>query len=297
MILKKMTMQKHVWGSKNLRHLYSPCTRLAAWCLCAIAVCLATPAVAEVLNIEGSGNAEYVLGELARAFNGSQNQHQVLVPPTIGTAGGLRQVAQNKTSMGRVGRPLTEAESKLGITYHALGRDPVTFVGGAGVTISNITRAQAVDIFTGKLANWREVGGKPASIRVIGREATDASMVAIAREIKAFDHLHFGDHAKVVNLDSQMIELLDHYPASIGFLNRSALSGANSKLVFLALDNVASTTANMNSGRYPLWLEFGLIYKKSELTPAGREFLQFVDSPEGARLLQLHGVLPHPLPR
>ena len=264
---------------------------------CAVAVSLSAFALmpsasAETLVIPGSGNPEYILTVLANAYNTQQSEHRVIVPPTIGTSGALREVTEGTASMGRVGRPLKGKELNLGLTYRPIGRDPVSFVGGAGVTVSGITTQQAIDIFTGNISNWRDLGGKHEAIRAIGREKTDASLQAIMREIKVFENLQYHDNVKLVHLDSQLIELLDRFPASFGFLNRSALSGAKTKLIALKLDSIDPSADNVDAGRYKLWTEIGLIYKESSLTPAGRSFLEFVASPYGAQLLRANGLLP-----
>ena len=249
-------------------------------------------ASAETLVIPGSGNPEYILTELANAYNKRQSEYRVIVPPTIGTSGALREVTEGTASMGRVGRPLKGKELNLGLTYRPIGRDPVSFVGGAGVTVSGITTQQAIDIFTGNISNWRDLGGKHEAIRAIGREKTDASLQAIMREIKAFENLQYHDNVKLVHLDSQLIELLDRFPASFAFLNRSALSGAKTKLIALQLDSVEPSADNVDAGRYKLWTEIGLIYRESSLTVAGRSFLEFVASPYGTQLLRANGLLP-----
>ena len=264
---------------------------------CAVAVSLSAFALmpsasAETLVIPGSGNPEYILTVLANTYNTRQSEHRVIVPPTIGTSGALREVTEGTASMGRVGRPLKGKELNLGLTYRPIGRDPVSFVGGAGVTVSGITTQQAIDIFTGNISNWRDLGGKHEAIRAIGREKTDASLQAIMREIKVFENLQYHDNVKLVHLDSQLIELLDRFPASFGFLNRSALSGAKTKLIALKLDSIDPSADNVDAGRYKLWTEIGLIYKESSLTPAGRSFLEFVASPYGAQLLRANGLLP-----
>lgn len=253
---------------------------------------LASAAFAEELIIPGSGNPEYVLAQLAKVFNQQQSQYIVTVPPSTGTAGALRDVEAGTASLGRVGRPLKEDERKKGIAYVALGRDPVLFAAGAGVTARSITPAQAVDVYSGKLTDWRELGGDPGPIRAIGREPTDASRQAITRLIKPFENIVYGENVKVVHLDPELIALLDRFPTSLGVLNKSALGACNSKVVHLALDDVEPTLENLEKGLYPTWLELGLIYKPEVLTPAGKAFLEFVRSPAGERILREHGVLP-----
>ncbi len=257
-----------------------------------LALMLAGSVFADDLVIPGSGNAEYVLAQLAKAFNARQAQHRVVVPPSTGTAGALRDVGEGISPIGRVGRLLKDDESRQGFIYIPLGRDPVVVVAGAGVTVRDITAAQLVDIYTGKISNWSELGGKAAPIRAIGRETFDASRQALNRVIKPFKDVTFAPMIKTVNLDPHLIALLDRYPTSLGFLNRSALAACTTRVVHLTLDGIAPTPENVDKARYPAWVEPGLIHKPNTLTPAARAFVDFVRSPEGTGILRQHGILP-----
>ncbi len=247
---------------------------------------------AEELVIPGSGNLEYVLGELAKAFNAQQGQHRVSVPPSSGTAGALRDVESGAAVLGRVGRPLKDAERSRGLHFIPIGRDAVVFVAGASVSARTISRAQVLEVYSGKVTDWRELGAKPGTIRAIGRETTDASRMAIDREIKAFATLAFDDSVKLVHLDPQLLELLDRFGNSLGFLNRSALFAAKTKVTPLALDGVDGDPQTLLDGRYPMWLEFGLVHKDASLSGASKAFVAFVQSPSGERILRQHHVLP-----
>lgn len=272
-------------------------TRLSAVLSFVALSLLARGAGCEELTVPGSGNPEYVLGQLAKAFNARQARHTVTVPPSIGTAGAIREISEATASLARVGRPLKAEELGRGLVYVPLGRDPVVFVAGAGVSVRSITRAQVTDVYTGKITDWRELGGSAGPIRAVGREVTDASRQAVNRELVPFQTIRFHEDVKVVHLDPQMIGLLDRFPTSLGFINRSAIGAATTRLVPLALDSVDATSANLAAGRYPLWLEIGLIHRRGGLTGAGREFLAFVGSADGDRILRAHGVVPVPPPR
>jgi phosphate transport system substrate-binding protein len=264
-----------------------------SWAVAVVALWLGIGGVgAETLVIPGSGNPEHLLGRLADAFNASQTVHTVVIPASTGTAGALRDVLQATESMGRVGRPLSAEERGMGLTYVPLGRDAVVFVGGAGVAVRSLSSGQVVDIYAGKLRDWKDAGGGRGPIRAVGREPSDASRQAISRAIRAFESIVFGDLVKVVHLDPQLLEILDRYPTSLGFLNRSALRAARTPLVILALDGVEPSAANLASGRYPVWLEFGLVHRNNALSDAGAAFLRFIRSPAGNRLLEEAGVLP-----
>ena len=196
-----------------------------------------------------------------------------------------------KAVLGRVGRPLRSEESAKGLTYIPLGRDPVVFVAGAGVSVKAVTTAQLIDVYSGKVSNWKELGGKPGPIRSIGRESADASRQAINRVIKPFESITFGDGVKLVNLDPQMIELLDRFPTSLGFLNRSALAACKTKVVYLNLDGVEPSPPNVGAGRYTVTVELGLIHMAGSLSPGAAAFVAFVRSSAGVGVLREHGVL------
>jgi len=136
--------------------------RRPVWLISALLLvsAFASPGVAEELVIPGSGNPEYVLGRLAEAFNEQQSTHRVVVPPSTGIAGAIRDVGEGTAVLGRAGRPLKEEERRKGLAFVSLGRDPVVFVGGAGVTMRSLARDEAVGIYTGRFADWKELGGK-----------------------------------------------------------------------------------------------------------------------------------------
>lgn len=266
--------------------------RAAAWQGAVWLLLAAVPASAE-LTIPGSGNPEYVLGVLAREFGARQGSPRVVVPPSTGTAGAIRDVLAGKVEIGRVGRPPTDAERAKGVSYTPLGRDAVVFVAGAGVGVRGVTRNQMVDAYTGRITDWRELGAKQAPLRVIGREAGDASRSAVAVHIPAFRDMVFGPAVKVVHLDPQMIELLDRFDTSLGMLNRSALHAARTKVVPLALEGMEPTPESLASGRYPIWIELGVIQKAGvQLGPEARAFVAYLKSADAARVLRDHGVSP-----
>lgn len=245
------------------------------------------------LVIPGGGNPEFVLRQLAQAFALRQPAHKISVPASIGSSGGLREIREGKAVLARIGRPLSDAEKAQGLVALPFGRDAVVFVGGAGVTVRGVSSAQMVDVFAGRIVDWRDLGGAEAPIRVIGREVSDSSRVAMSTRIPALRTMSLGPQVKMALLDTQTLDLLDRFGASLAILNQSALFAARTPLVRLALDGVAPDLANLTSGRYPVALEFSLVHRASDALPGvARDFIDFVRSAEGTAILKAHGVVP-----
>jgi len=257
-----------------------------------LSCCTVSLAATTELSIPGSGNPEFALRKLADQYNATQSEIHVTIPISTGTAGALRDVETGTATLGRVGRPLKKSELDKGIVYLPLGRDPVVFVGGAEVTVRNLTEDQILKIYAGGITDWSALGGQPAHIRVIGREVTDASRRAIGSSLKPFADMAFGEPVKVVNLDPEMVALLDRFPTSLGFLNTSALKVCSTPVVMLDYNGIVPSVENMKNGLYPFWIEFGLIYKPGSLTVEDRAFLDYLNTAAAQDLLRGLGIQP-----
>ena len=257
------------------------------------ATLLSPPSGAEELVVPGRGSPEFVLGVLAREFNSRQSAHKVWIPTSTGTAGGIRDVVEGKSPLGRVGRRLRPDELDKGLVFVPLGKDPVVFVAGSGAGdgVKTITRQQVLEVYRGKLVDWKQLGGAPGPILAIGRESGDAGREAIAKVIVEMKDLAFDRNVKVVHLDPQVIQLLDRFDTSFGFMNRTALRAATTKVSALALDGIAASPEAVTSGRYPITLEVGFIHRRGSLPDVAKAFVDFARSSEGAAILRREGLV------
>lgn len=247
-------------------------------------------AVAASLAVPGTGACEAVMGKLADAFNERNPVHRVTVPPSIGSDGGIRAVIDEQAPVARVARPLTGEEGRAGLTYRVFAKDAVVFAAGRQVKLEGLSQGQLADIFRGKINNWREVGGEGAPIYVLIREEGDSSLKVIQEHIKAFNGIAFAKGAKLLYHDYEMVEMLNKYRKAIGWLTASAVVGTGIKP--LAIDGMAPTAENLISGRYPLVIEYALVYREARLEGLAREFVDFVFSPPGREVLVSQGLIP-----
>lgn len=262
----------------------------ALWCvLCAAAV----PARGEVMEIPGSGSPEFVLRQLAEGFNKLDPNHQVLIPHSARSVGGIRAVRRNEAVIARVSRRPTGEEAK-GLRYLPFVRDAVVFAVGSDVNVRSLTVPQAAEIFSGRIVNWRELGGADAPIRVIVRSEDEAILQILRRQLEPFSTLNFTNQAKVAYHASEAIELLDRFDAGIAFVARSTLRTAKTGLRAVSLEDVAPDNDNIGSARYPLLIDYGFIYKEDRLTDTARRFLEFIFSEPGRRIILNHGLVPLP---
>src|SRR6516162_7691759 len=121
------------------------------------------------LEVVGTGDGIDLLRAVAASFNEQDKAVRIEVPASIGSGGGIAAVGSGKAILGRVARRLTEAETASGIVYKAIARLPSAFIVHPSCGVSAVTSDQLVAIYSGRLVNWKELGGADMRIRVVRR--------------------------------------------------------------------------------------------------------------------------------
>ncbi|MCE5282515.1 MAG: substrate-binding domain-containing protein [Deltaproteobacteria bacterium] len=249
-----------------------------------------TPARAQGLSVPGTGACEIILTELAEAYNRQNPPSPVSVPPSTGSGGGITAVLKDQAHLARVARSLKAEEEKQGLVRQVFARDTIAFVVGRDVKVTGLTSDQLTAIFSGKITNWKEVGKKEGTIRVVTREPGDSSLTVIQEQLAGFKNIVFSPSAKVILYDQATVETLDKYKNSIGFITLSSAKWAKGKLKPIALDGVAPTRENILAGKYLLVEDYAFVYKK-DLTPEAKRFVDFVFSPAGKKILEANRLI------
>jgi phosphate transport system substrate-binding protein len=258
-----------------------------------VTLCLwAGPVNADFLVVPGTGSCETVLQALAAAFNARSPGGEVQIPASTGSGGGIQAVLNGEAVLARVARPLSEAEVQQGLRHLPFAKDPVVFAVAKNVDVRNLTTAQLIDIFSGNIDDWRQVGGATAPIRVLLREPGDSSLRVIQEHIPAFAGIKFTDRSKALYHVHEMVEMLIKYKHSIGWISHSSLFPVRDSIKALALDNVIPSYQNVKSGRYPLVETEAFIYKQGTLTNLAKRFIIFIFSDAGRNILGQYGLVP-----
>jgi phosphate transport system substrate-binding protein len=247
---------------------------------------------AETLTIPGTGACEAVLRSMATVYERSHPLAKVVIPPSVHSEGGIRQVIDGKAVLARVSRPLTPEEAGKGLAYRAFARDAIVFAVGSDVTARNLTIRQLADIFSGKIGTWEQLNGGKGPIRVLYRQTGDSNSTRLQATFKEFRDLRFTREGKALYYDHEMVEMLRKYRNSVGYLTLSTISESGAPIPYLSLDGIAPTKENIVAGRYLLVTEYAFVYRKGALPPEAKEFIDFLFTGDGRKSLSGHGLVP-----
>ena len=135
--------------------------------LCALVVVLSTAGFAaaeDKVNLCGTGDSQELLRTLGTAFEKANPGVAVVVPDSVGSDGGIKAAATGECDFGRVARALKDEEKPLNLTYKVIAFSPVMIVVDPAAGVTDLSSAQLVKIFSGKVTTWTEVGGKGGKI-------------------------------------------------------------------------------------------------------------------------------------
>lgn len=153
---------------------------------------------------------------------------------------------------------------------------PFATIVNKNVGVDNLTSEQLQGIFSGKITNWKQVGGSDADIVVITRAFGSGTRVNYqAKALNGGDIVKKDKNYKEVGSSGDMKTAVASTPNSIGYIDLVYVSGGDIKAV--KFNGVAATTDNVINGSYKIWA-YGYYMTKGQPTGVVKEFINYVQS-------------------
>ena len=238
------------------------------------------------LQMVGSTSMEKMANALSESFM-QKNSGVTVNAEFIGSSAGIEALASGSADIGNSSRNLKDSEKSQGIIENIVAIDGIAVITDKSNTVSDLTREQLTDIYTGKIKNWSELGGQSAAIVVIGREAGSGTRGAFEEILKIEDQCAYSNE-----LDSTgaVLSKVTSTPGSIGYVSLDVID--DSVNVF-KLEGVEATAENIKAGAYFLQRPFvmatkGEISKQNDIVKA---WFSYIDSDEGQAIIKKVGLI------
>jgi phosphate transport system substrate-binding protein len=243
----------------------------------------------EKIVLTGASTIAPLAAEIGKRFESLHPGVRVDVQ-TGGSSRGVADVRQGLNSIGMVSRPLKENERDL--NGFAIANDGVSIILHQSNPVQALTNQQVVDIYTGKITDWSQVGGNDAPITVVNKAEGRSTLELFTSyfklknsDIKA--HVVIGDN-------EQGIKTVAGNPNSIGYVSIGTAEfdvAKGERIKLLGIGGVEATSANVASGKFPLSRPLNLVTKAP---PEGlvKEFIEFAQSPQVHDLVREQSFVP-----
>ncbi|MFK4343815.1 MULTISPECIES: phosphate ABC transporter substrate-binding protein PstS family protein [unclassified Paenibacillus] len=194
-----------------------------------------------------------------------------------GSGTGLTQVSGGQADIGNSD---VFAKEKLEsgadeLVDHQVAVVAMSAVANPKVGVTDLKKDQLVQIFTGKITNWKQVGGADQKIVIVNRPSSSGTRAT-------FEKYALGQKTEdlpgSIQEDSSgtVKKLIAETPGAIGYL---ALSYIDNTVTALKYDGVEANVENVEQGKYPVWA-YEHMYTKGEPKEHVKAFLDYILSDE-----------------
>ena len=235
----------------------------------------------------GSTSMEKYANALAEVFMEKYPNVSVQAEFT-GSSAGVEAVLAGQCDIGNSSRSLKEEEKEKGAAENIVAIDGIAVVTDPSNTAADLTKDQLTGIYTGKVTNWKDVGGSDMPVVVVGREAGSGTRGAFEEILGVEDACAY---ANELDSTGAVMAKVASTPGAIGYVSLDVIDDT---VKVLTLDGTEATEENIKSGDYFLSRPFvmatkGEISGQSELVKA---LFDFVYSEEGNELVKSVGLIP-----
>jgi len=237
------------------------------------------------LSVVGTGDGIDLLRALGAAYTADHPDTNVIVPPSIGSGGGIAAVSSNKEVLARAARPLSEAEKEAGLIATPVFRLPSAFFVHRSAGVTSLTTVQLADIYSGKFSNWKDVGGRDMRIKVVRREDADSTLQVLRQSMPGWKTLAITDKSKTAVTTQDCIDTVKEVPGAIGF--GPFTKALEMELAVLKIDGHYPTDKD-----YPSAVTLTFVHKDSTLTPDAKQFISYAKTGKARTVLTSMGGVP-----
>ncbi len=238
------------------------------------------------VSTDGSTSMEKVIGTLGEAFEAENGGVTFTYNPT-GSGSGIQAVSEGRCDIGLSSRALKDEEKSNGLTETVLAYDGIAIIVNPENPVSDLTLENIADIYTGKITDWKDVGGSEGEIVLIGREAGSGTRDGFESITKTEDSCQYRQE---LTSTGDVITTVSSNPNAIGY---ASLASVKDTVKAVSVDGVEPTEESVKDGTYKVQRPFVLVTKSgTELSEAAQKFFDFALSEEAREYITSAGVVP-----
>ncbi len=231
------------------------------------------------LVIDGSTALAPLFQDAEKAFDSANGTHTSITPNGSGT--GLKDVEAGAVQIGLSDvfaaekAPTGSPHAYDDLVDHQVAVVPFTLAVSPDIAakVQNLTSAQIVQIYTGQVTNWSQLGGPNEAITVVNRPTSSGTRATFMKYVLGGQSEN-APNAQTAATSAQVAQAVAGGQGAIGY-DTAGFVANTAGLSPICIDGKGANAANINAGTYKFWaLEHA--YTKGQPTPAAAAMLAFV---------------------
>lgn len=212
------------------------------------------PAAAQKNAIIVDGST--TVGPIAKAFAEYYMQKNPGVNITVsesGSGNGAKGLVNGACDVADMSRFMKTEEFRAAVqkgvfpVAHVVAVDGIAIIVHPSNPVTGLTVAQVRDIYTGKITNWKQLGGPNVQIVMISRDTNSGTYESF--ETLVMDKQKMLDRVEYVGSSGAVRQRVQSTPAAVGYVG---LGFVDRTVKALAIDKIVPDNATVSSGVYPV---------------------------------------------
>jgi len=247
---------------------------------------------ADKIIIDGSTGVAPLVAALAKAYQAQGAATTIDIGKGLGTKERIQALSDGKIDIAMASHGLNVTDiQRQGMMVHEIGKVAVIFGVNGKVPVANLGDVQVCDIYSGKTKNWKELGGPDLTIVPLTRPDSEVDTQVVRESISCLTNLKMSETVKVMPKAGEMAQELASTAGAIGMTTMTVVEQSQDRVKPLSLRGIRPTAENVQQRTYLLTRDSFLVVKVPAAA-AVADFLQFVRSPAGAKVIDANGAVP-----
>lgn len=247
------------------------------------------------IKVDGSSALQPLVDTIGKEFT-KANPNVTIDVQGKGSGAGLTGASDKTIDIGMsdvlAAEKIKDEAKAKSLVDHIVCLQGFAVVVSKDVTVTNLTKKQIQDIFTGTVTNWKEVGGNDLAIAVINRTKTSGTRATFKSTI--MDGKDEKDGLGITQDTSGGVKgAMDTTKGAISYLALSYLVDSTTKtnIKELNIEGVQPTKENIVSKKY-VFAGDGHLYTNGEATGVVKAFLDYIVGKDGKATMDKLGYFP-----
>ena len=245
----------------------------------------------DLVRLAGATAALPLTRALSESFVEEEPTARMVVHGSIGSAGGIRAVADGVVDVGLIDRPLTPEEEALGLDVIPFAEAAVALVANPDVPLRNLRTEEVLDLYAGRRATWPDGQQAVVLMRPPGDRTETIALEGIEGLWDVLGEARKMDRWRVLKSEEALREALVGTSGAVTLMDAGAVTTLRLPVKVLRLDDVSPTPETLAAGRYPLRHTLSFVVQRRRTTRVDG-FFRMVGSPEGQGAIRERGYLP-----
>ncbi|MZP28992.1 phosphate ABC transporter substrate-binding protein PstS family protein [Heliobacterium undosum] len=250
------------------------------------------------IQVKGSDTIVNLSQAMAEEFM-KKNKDASIAVTGGGSGTGIKALINGTTDLANASREM-KAEEKAQVKEKTqkdakeiiIANDGIGFIVNKDNPVKELTMAQLADIYTGKVSNWKELGGNDEKIVVYARETSSGTHVFVKEHV--MKDKEYRSDALLQNSNAAIVKEVEGNKGAIGYVGLGYLKDSIKTLGVKKDANAAAvmpSEATVKDKSYPVARPL-FVYAAGEPQGAAKAFVDFMLSSEGQAIVKKMDFVP-----